>query len=409
MLTDNLEIQTDETEYCNPGESQFHEDNVVDWMLHGIHTSHILKAVEEKRLGRAIELDKYLVGLEKQYLTPEVVNTELLARYEKLKPVIEVLATFIPSLKHQPEIEQLRNPIMRQIIDGPIDPQISTILGKSLNIESEPAIGLLIEFSIVSRLVCLEGNPESRFKLIHMAAKIARDKFVTSNLKLVTIIAYKFTGRGIPLEDLIQEGNIGMIKAVDKFDHRRGFKFSTMAIWWIREQISRAVANNIHIVRIPVHINDSIRKIAQARAKLSQGNGHKPTNAEIAEESGINENKVDYILDAIHREPISLETPIGEGDDDLADCIEDLSIHRPEDETEGVFLKELLNKIVNSLPERDRDVINLRFGLLDGRSRTLEEVGVEIGCTRERIWQIGIKALRAIRADSRIKNLKEYL
>ncbi|MDD5703913.1 MAG: sigma-70 family RNA polymerase sigma factor, partial [Dehalococcoidales bacterium] len=326
-----LDILTEETEYCEPGESQFHEDNITEWMLRNLKNSNKLNAVQEKRLGRAIELDKYLTGLEKEFIIPEVVNKELQISYERLKHVVEALATFIKSLNGQSEIERLDNLILRQIIDGPIDPQVSSMVGKYLNADNDKATDLLVEFSIVSRLVCLDGNIQNRFNLIHIAGQMARDTFITSNLKLVISIAKRFTGRGLSLSDLIQEGNIGLIRTMKKFDHRKNFKFSTYATWWIRQAISWAIADQSKTVRLPVHIAESIRKLAQARQRFSQQHGRKPTNKELADETNITTEKVEWLLAAISREPISLETPIGEEDDILADCVEDESIQRPED------------------------------------------------------------------------------
>ena len=262
----------------------------------------------------------------------------------------------------------------------------------------------------IGRVPLLSAEEEVELAIRMSEGDVAAKKRLSeANLRLVVSIAKRYVGRGMQFLDLIQEGNLGLIKAVEKFDHTKGFKFSTYATWWIRQAITRAIADQARTIRIPVHMVETINKVKKVNSQLLHENGHEPTNEQIAEKLEMPVEKVREIM-RVAQEPVSLETPIGEEEDShLGDFIPDEDAPAPSDVASHTMLKEQLAEVLSTLTPREEKVLRLRFGLEDGRSRTLEEVGKEYNVTRERIRQIEAKALRKLRHPSRSKKLKDFL
>ncbi len=302
------------------------------------------------------------------------------------------------------DVDEIEHDDDMVIEDGSVDLEAS--LPKGITVD-DPVRMYLKE---IGKVPLLSADEEIELaKKMEKGDEEAKKKLCEANLRLVVSIAKRYVGRGMLFLDLIQEGNLGLIKAVDKFDWRKGYKFSTYATWWIRQAITRSIADQARTIRIPVHMVETINKLIRVSRQLLQEYGREPSPDEIAAEMDISEDKVREIL-KIAQEPVSLETPIGEEEDShLGDFIPDEEVPAPAEAAAFSMLKEQLVEVLDTLTEREQKVLKLRFGLEDGRARTLEEVGKQFDVTRERIRQIEAKALRKLRHPSRSKKLKDYL
>ena len=347
----------------------------------------------------------YELGKRKGTLTyKEIMNAlmELDMDPDQLDKVLETLEALgvevVNELEPQPEAEPA------DTADTKLEDDLSVPEGISID---DPVRRYLKEIGKVPLLTAEEEIEIA--KRLETGDEEAKKKLSEANLRLVVSIAKRYVGRGMLFLDLIQEGNLGLIKAVEKFDYRKGFKFSTYATWWIRQAITRAIADQARTIRIPVHMVETINKLIRVSRQLLQQYGREPTPEEIAKEMGISEAKVREII-KIAQEPVSLETPIGEEEDShLGDFIADDDTPAPAEAASFALMKEQLLDVLDTLTPREEKVLRLRFGLDDGRQRTLEEVGKEFNVTRERIRQIEAKALRKLRHPSRSKKLKDYL
>jgi len=438
-----LDAEPESEAPAQAGEVEGLEDHIRVY-LREIGRVHLLKWEDEKRLARAMEEGAYLDELEEQLAVERarfVEATEILNRaYEQWHKYYRYIhLMYQPAELTVPALQETYYQLGQHV---DLSDERAAELAKETGQSPEETRACIFKLSVLCRLlpenvrfqaaqdVVRTGEPRSADDMqewlrkeypgyaqwaedycakVRNRAEDARARLTEANLRLVVSVAKKYIGRGMSLLDLIQEGNIGLIRAVEKFEYRKGFKFSTYATWWIRQAITRAIADQARTIRIPVHMVETINKLSRLYRRLTQEKGREPTSEEIGQEMEISPERVREIQ-KVSQEPVSLETPIGEEDDShLGDFIEDQAAPSPSEVASYQMLKEQVEEALDSLSGRERRVLQLRFGLDDGRQRTLEEVGHEFGVTRERIRQIEAKALRKLRHPTRSKKLKDYL
>jgi RNA polymerase primary sigma factor len=446
------EVTAEQTEEIRPppplGEYEVIDDSARMY-LQEIGRVPLLNVHEEKLLCRRIELGRSLERIEdnhfrkyKKFPQPVDIVIHVISQLCKAYPIVQIIEEHIGIDPSSNVAETIKNPKFRSAIDAVIDPSLITTTTKGIDKETTAAEGAIVNLSINSQLLppqLLEilatdktswqklktlltdgsflsqiDSHDSEFKAyfehIQTEAQASEKHLTEANLRLVVSIAKKYIGHGMPLLELIQEGNIGLIRAVDKFQYRKGYKFSTYATWWIRQGITRSIADQSRAIRIPVHMVETINKLLRTMRQLVQELGREPSYEEIGSRLSMSPERVEEVMALFFREPISLDMPIGEdADSRLGDLVEDHASLAPTEATSQQLLKEQIDKVLGELTEREKRVLQLRFGLKDGHARTLEEVGREFNVTRERIRQIEGKALRKLRHPIRSRKLKGYL
>jgi RNA polymerase primary sigma factor len=422
-------------------------DDSVRMYLHEIGRVPLLTAEDEKILAKHMEEGRRILEIKKDWIkkhgknpkAAEIVLT-VLQELAREQDTIHVIQKELGLKTSKSFIKSITNKEYRESIDAEIIPELIQRVATGINKQVQDAEQIIINISININLIPhqvldiiddkitfnemnellkeknfnasiqnYESQLELYFRNIAWESEKAKKHLIEANLRLVVSVAKKHIGRGMSLLDLIQEGNIGLTRAVEKFDHHKGYKFSTYATWWIRQAITRAIADQARTIRIPVHMVETINKLLRVSRRLAQEQGKQPSSKEIGLEMEMAPEKVEEII-KVSQLPISLESPIGDEEDShLGDFIEDRNTLPPADVASRQLLKEQIEEVLNTLTPREQRVLQLRFGLEDGRSRTLEEVGKEFNVTRERIRQIEAKALRKLRHPSRSRKLKDYL
>jgi RNA polymerase primary sigma factor len=423
-------------------------DDPTRMYLQEIGKVRLLTAREEVAISSKIEQGRYLEKIEEIYFKkhkrfPSAIDTtiHLIPQLFKYYPIIQIIQEYLHISRPCSMVETITNPEFRSAVDGVMDlalvnaisqnmgretaviqeaivnislncyllpPQLLPLIGKDTSWQEIKA--LLTNGEFLFQLNSHEPELKAYFEKVKLEAEEAEKKLIEANLRLVVSIAKKYIGHGMSFLDLIQEGNIGLIRAVDKFQYRKGYKFSTYATWWIRQGITRAIADQSRTIRIPVHMVETINKLLRAMRQLTQELGREPSYGEIGNRLNISSERVEEILDLFYHEPVSLETPVGEDEDSrLGDFVEDQASLAPVEATSQQLVREQIDRVLDELTEREKKVLQLRFGLKDGHTRTLEEVGKEFNVTRERIRQIEGKALRKLRHPTHSRRLRNYL